>query len=335
MRLTGLIVLLALAVGPARGDDPLTFVLTGSTGPGKGKTVVLVSGDEEYRSEEMLPAFARILSARHGFNTVTLFAIDPNDGTINPNVQTNIPGLEALKQANLLVLFTRFRNLPDDQMKYVVDYVESGKPIIGIRTATHAFAPRKESVYAKYHWQGKEPGYEQGFGKQVLGETWVAHHGSHGKEGTRGILAKGEESHPVLKGIKDGDIFGKSDVYRVNLPLPGDGVPLVYGQVTATLDPKSEPVSGKKNDPMMPVAWVKSYTGAAGKMAKVFATTVGCAEDFSSEGYRRLLTNAAYWCLGMEAQIPEKADVDLVGEYKPSPFKPNGYVKGVKPSDLK
>src|SRR5262249_36096708 len=157
-----------------------------------------------------------------------------------------------------------------------------GKPVIGIRTATHAFAPRKESAYAKYHWQSREPGYEQGFGKQVLGETWVAHHGTHAKEGTRGILAQGPEAHPALKGIKNGDIFGKSDVYKVNLPLPGDCVPLVYGQVTATLDPTSEPVSGRKNDPMMPVAWMKSYTGSAGKTARVFTTTVGCAEDLMS-----------------------------------------------------
>src|SRR5262249_50406633 len=150
-------------------------------------------------------------------------------------------------------LFTRFRDLPDDQMKHVVDYVESGKPVIGIRTATHGFAPRKGSTYAKYHWQSKEPGYEKGFGKQVLGETWGDHHGAHGREGTRGILAKGQETHAILKGIKDGDIFGKSDVYKVNLPLPGDCLPLVYGQVTATLDPTSAPVAGKKNEPMMPV----------------------------------------------------------------------------------
>jgi type 1 glutamine amidotransferase len=324
----------ALSSFASAADSP-TFVVNGTNGPGKGKSVVLVSGDEEYRSEEMLPALARILGNRHGFSCTTLFAIDPKDGTINPNVQTNIPGLEALKDADLLVLFTRFRNLPDEQMKYLVDYIESGRPIVGIRTATHAFQPGKDSSYAKYHWQGKEKGYEQGFGKQVLGETWVAHHGNHMKEGTRGIVAKGQESHPILKGIKDGDIFGTSDVYRVNLPLPGDCVPLVFGQVTATLEPSSPAVAGKKNDPMMPVAWTKSYTGTAGKKARVFTTTVGCAEDFSSEGYRRLLANAVYWCVGLEFQITDKSDVSLVGVYKPSTYKSNGFVKGVKPSDLK
>ncbi|HEY2786529.1 MAG TPA: ThuA domain-containing protein [Fimbriiglobus sp.] len=334
MRLLSLFAAICFSSSAVAGDDS-SFVLTGTNGPGKGKSIVLVSGDEEYRSEEMLPALARILAVHHGFSCTTLFAIDPKDGTINPNVTTNIPGLSALKNADLLILFTRFRNLPDDQMKYIVDYVESGKPVIGIRTATHAFAPSKDSKYAKYHWQGKEKGYEQGFGRQVLGETWIAHHGKHGQEGTRGILAKGQESQPILKGIKDGDVFGKSDVYRVRLPLPGDCVPLVYGQCTKSLDSKSDPVAGKENDPMMPVAWTKTYTGTAGKKARVFATTIGCAQDFSSEGYRRLLTNAAFWCLGMESQITDTLDVDLVGEYKPSPFKVNGFRKGVKPSDLK
>jgi type 1 glutamine amidotransferase len=334
MRRTTVLCLLALSC-PTPADDSPAFVLTGTAGPGKGKSVVLVSGDEEYRSEEMLPALARILAVRNGFSCTTLFAIDPKDGTIDPTVATNIPGLEALKDADLLVIFTRFRKLPDDQMKYLADYIESGRPIIGIRTATHAFAPGKGSTYAKYDWQSKEKGYEKGFGKQVLGETWVAHHGNHGREGTRGILAKGQESNPILKGIHDGDIFGKSDVYKVNLPLPGDCTPLVFGQVTATLDPSSQPAAGKKNDPMMPVAWTKSYTGTAGKKARVFATTIGCAEDFTNEGYRRLLTNAVYWCVGLEDKIPEKADVDLVGEYKPSPFKEHGFVKGVKPKDIK
>src|SRR3954451_3120306 len=97
----------------------------GGDGPGKGKHIVLISGDEEYRSEEGLPQLAKILARRHGFTCTVLFAIDPRDGTINPNVRDNIPGLEALKSADLLVLFTRFRDLPDDQMKRVVDYIES------------------------------------------------------------------------------------------------------------------------------------------------------------------------------------------------------------------
>src|SRR6266436_2823620 len=141
--------------------------LPGGDGPGKGKHIVLISGDEEYRSEETLPQLGKILARHHGFKCTALFAIDPKDGTINPNV-SNTPGLEALKDADLVVLFLRFRNLPDDQMKHLVDYIESGKPIIGLRTATHAFNNPNSKMFARYHWQGKEKGYEQGFGRQVL-----------------------------------------------------------------------------------------------------------------------------------------------------------------------
>src|SRR3954452_19648441 len=160
-------VLLALAAGPLQAADPW-IGYEGAAGPGKGKHVVLVSGDEEYRSEEALPQLARILARRHGFKCTVLFAINPRDGTIDPNRNDNIPGLEALEKADLLVLFTRFRNLPDNQMKHVVRYVESGRPVIGLRTATHAFNLSGKSAYAK-KWPG-------GFGRAVLGENWVAHH---------------------------------------------------------------------------------------------------------------------------------------------------------------
>jgi hypothetical protein len=153
----------------------------GKTGPGQGQRVVLVSGDEEYRSEETLVQLAKILAEHHGFDCKVLFAIDKNDGTINPNQTDNIPGLEALRDADLMILFTRFRNLPDEQMRHVVEYVEAGKPIIGLRTATHAFNPAPESKYADYGWTSKK--WDGGFGRQVLGETWINHHGKHGRDG--------------------------------------------------------------------------------------------------------------------------------------------------------
>ena len=174
-----------------RAADPW-IVFDGADGPGKGKHVVLVSGDEEYRSEEALPQLAKILAKRHGFKCTVLFAIG-KDGTIDPNRNDNIPGLESLRSADLMIIATRFRNLPDDQMKEVVDYVESGRPIIGMRTATHAFN-LKGKTYAKYSWNSKE--WDGGFGRQVLGETWVNHHGNHGKESTRGIIATGCERPP-------------------------------------------------------------------------------------------------------------------------------------------
>ena len=253
----------ALAVASfARADDPW-IVLDGAGGAGQGKHIVLVSGDEEYRSEEALPQLAKILAKRHGFKCTVLFAIDRHDGTINPNERDNIPGLESLRKADLLVLFTRFRELPDDQMKEIVDYVDSGRPIIGLRTATHAFAPKAETTYARYGWQSKQ--WDGGFGRQVLGETWINHHGQHGRQSTRGLIATGAKQHPILRGIADGDIWGPTDVYTVRLPLGGDSQPLVLGEVLSGMKPEDSPVVGKQNDPMMPVAWVKSYNVAVGQ----------------------------------------------------------------------
>jgi hypothetical protein len=167
----------------------------------------------------------------------------------------------------------------------------------------------------------------------VLGETWISHHGQHGKQSTRGIVAPGAEDHPILRGIPSGDVWGPTDVYGVRLPLPGDSKPLVLGQVLEGMQPDSKPVEGKQNDPMMPVAWVKTYTTETGKTSRVFTTTMGAATDLESEGTRRLLVNAVYWCLGMENQIPPKSNVELVGEYDPSQFSFNGFKKGVKPQD--
>src|SRR5262245_57759413 len=96
----------ALAGNGASAADPW-IVFNGQEGPGKGKHIVLISGDEEYRSEETLPQLARILASQHGFKCTVLFAIDPKDGTINPNCRDNIPRLEALDAADLMVIFTR------------------------------------------------------------------------------------------------------------------------------------------------------------------------------------------------------------------------------------
>jgi hypothetical protein len=230
-----------------------------------------------------------------------------------------------------MVIFTRFRDLPDEQMKHLIDYIESGRPIIGLRTATHAFNIKPGKTYARYSWQNKE--WEGGFGRQVLGETWISHHGRHGKQSTRGLLAKGMEDHPILRGIKDGDIWGPTDVYGVRLPLPGDSKPLVMGQVLEGMEPTDKPVTGKQSEPMMPIAWTKSYTGTQGKTARTFTTTMGASQDFLSEGLRRLLVNACYWALGMEDKIPARANVEFVGEYQARPFRTDGFGKGRKPSD--
>jgi len=329
-----LVVVFTLSPAIAQAGDPW-IVYEGSDGPGKGKHIVLVSGDEEYRSEEALPQLGKILAKRHGFKCTVLFAIDPSDGTINPNKNDNIQGLQTLKNADLMILFTRFRNLPDEQMKHIVDYVESGRPIIGMRTATHAFN-LKSKTYGKYSWTSNQE-WKGGFGRHILGETWVAHWGGHGSQSTRGILVKDEKDNPILRGIQDGDIWGPTDVYKVNLPLSGDSKSLVLGQVLKGMKPGDPPAEGKdakKNDPMMPIAWTKTYQGAGDKTGRVFTTTMGASQDLQSEGLRRLLVNAAYWAVGMEDKIPTKSNVAIVGEYKPLPFGFGKFKKGVKPSDF-
>lgn len=317
--------------GLARGAEPEWVTYEGKEGAGKGKHVVLVSGDEEYRSEEALPQLAKILATRHGFTCTVLFAIG-KDGTIDPNRRDNIPGLEALDKADLMIIAARFRDLPDEQMKHVVDYVNSGRPVIGLRTATHSFDIKGGRPYAKYSWNSSEKGWEGGFGRQVLGETWISHHGNHGHQSTKGIVAKGEVGQPILKGIKDGDVWGPTDVYGVRLPLPGDSQPLILGQVLTGMSPKDAPVEGKQNDPMMPVAWIKSFTGESGKKSRVFTTTMGAGQDLENEGVRRLLVNATYWAVGLEDKISADANVSLVGEYHPRPFRFGGFQPGIRPA---
>jgi hypothetical protein len=119
----------------------------------------------------------------------------------------------------------------------------------------------------------------------------------------------------------------------VRLPLPADSRPLVMGQVLVGMQPSDAPLEGGKNDPMMPIAWTKTYETPEGNRGRVFTTTMGASQDLSSEGLRRLLVNASYWALGLEDQIAEKSKVDLVGDYQPLPFRFGGFEKGRKPSD--
>ena len=299
-------------------------VYEGKKGPGKGKHIVFVVGDQEYRSEESMPQLAKILAVHHGFKCTVLLPINRQTGEIDPMTSDHIPGLEALDHANLMVIFTRFLELPDDQMKHIIDYTGSGRPIVGLRTATHAFnyQTHKDSPYAKYSFRSKDPA--GGWGRLVLGETWINHYGAHQKESTRGIPAEGMAQHPILKGVAD--IWGPSDVYELTT-LSGDSKPLVMGQVLQGMDPKDPPNPSKK---LVPVAWIKTYNGA-----RVFTTTMGHAGDLQNEGVRRMLVNACYWALGMEKKIPARSKVDLVGPYQPNDIGMKKHKTGLKPADLK
>jgi hypothetical protein len=303
---------------------------SGQVGPGKGKHVVLMAGDEEYRSEEALPMLGKVLATHHGFDCTVLFSVDPATGEIDPKNQTNIPGIEKLASADLLILATRFRELPDDKMKYFDDYVNSGKPILGLRTATHAFNYRrnKNSPYAKYDFQNAEwPG---GFGQQVLGDTWISHHGQHKVESCRGIINDDHKDHPILRGVSD--VWGPTDVYGIK-NLTDDANVLLWGQVLVGMNPTDKPVEGPKNNPMMPLMWTRLYCGSSGKTSRIICTTMGAATDLECDDLRRAIVNGVYWGLGMEDKIPARANVSIVGEYRPTAYGFDGFQSGVKPSD--
>jgi putative heme-binding domain-containing protein len=316
----------ALASLNARAGDWVIY--EGKAGAGLGKQIVFLSGDEEYRSEEGLPQLAKILAERHGFKCTVLFAINPANGTIDPNTRNNLPGAEALDSADAIVMLLRFRDWPGAQMKHFVDAYLAGKPIIALRTSTHAFdySPDPQSPYSRFTWNDRNwPG---GFGRQVLGETWVAHHGEHKKEATRGIIEPSAAEDPLLRGVSE--LFGNTDVYAAS--PPADVKVLVRGQVLSGMQPSDPPVVGKKNEPMQPIVWTRLHKNASDKVNKVFCTTMGAATDLLDEGVRRLLVNAVYWAVDLP--VPEKADVGLVGAYNPTMYGFDGFVKGIKPADL-
>lgn len=307
--------------------------LPAKSGTANGKKVVLVSGDEEYRSEETCPMLAKILSQKYGYDCTVLFAINPEGGHIDSNYQKNIPGTETLNSADLLIIGTRFRQLPDEQLAPFAAYLNAGKPVMGFRTATHAFTGGAKT--GDFKWAD--------FGLKILGEKWVAHHGKHGVEGTRSVVEPANASHSVLRNV--GEIFGPSDVYTVSNLDQAAAVILLRGAVTETLDPTSKNIEGPKNNPMMPLAWLRDYTSPDGKKTgKAFCTTLGTSEDFADEDLRRLFINTALHLTGQK--IPDKADVTPVDPWVPTRFKniqtkdfyknrnlkPSDYVLGQSPA---
>ena len=293
------------------------LVIEGKEGIGKGQHIVFVTGEEYYRSEEGMSMFAKILSQHHGYKCTVLFAIDPVTGFINANKSNNIPGLEALKSADLMVMFARFRELPDADMKHIVDYVNAGKPVLGIRNATHAFRYSANSTSPYKSWDFQSKAWPGGFGQQILGDTWIAHYGKFQKEATLATVVSSQRNNPVLRGVAD-TIFCHTDVNSVERLTPKDLV-LMQGQVLSGLNPMDPPVTDKRKDVRMPFAWFKTYTAPSGKEGRSFTTTAGASLDWQSEDLRRLMVNAIYSLTGHEKDIPEKSNVNFIGEYKPKP----------------
>jgi type 1 glutamine amidotransferase len=316
----------ALFAAPSWAQNPHLVTYQGDKGPGHGKHIVFLAGDHEYRSEESLPALARILAKHYGFKCSVFFTTDPKTGFIEPG-SSNIAGLEALKTADLLVIFLRFQDFPDAEMQHIADYLDRGGPVVGFRTATHSFQiKRPDAKFLKFHWQTGEA-YPGGFGRQILGETWVSHYGTNHKMSSRLILQPDQLTHPILRGVKD--VWVQSGGYTAN-PIEGSVI-LAKGEILNGMTPDSPPAEGKQQ---MPVAWYRTYTGASGKSGRVFTTTHGASEDLLNDGFRRMSVNACLWAAGLEKNIQPANDISFVGPYHPTTFAFGGFVKGITPASL-
>lgn len=307
-------------------DDEFSIVYEGGSGVGAGKHIVYIASDHEYRGEQTLPALARILAKRHGFKCTVIFGVDPEDGTILPG-SSHIGGLDVLKDADLMVIAMRFINMPDEEMQHFVDYVDRGGPIIGVRTSTHAFQIPKDRKFYSYDFRYPKAEFHMGFGRQVLGETWVTHYGHNHKQSSILAIEPKNEDHPALRGVAD--MHTEAGGYTA-YPLEPSTV-LARGIILNGMKIDS-PVDSSKQ--LMPVVWVRDYVSNSSNVARVFATTQGASEDIKNEGFRRLLVNAHFWCMGMDDDIKPDLAVDFVGPYLPTTFSFSDWPRGIKPSDL-
>lgn len=304
--------------------NPHLVTYEGTEGPGVGKHIVFLTGDHEYRSEEILPAMARILAKKYGFKTSVFFTLD-QEGFIEPG-SSHIKGLEALQTADLLVMGLRFQDFPEEEMQHIVNYLDRAGPVLGIRTSTHAFA-EIEGKFARYNWNYEGEDYLKGFGRQVLGETWAGHYGTNHEQSSLVKPLEAEADHPIMTGVLDMHV--QSGGYFAD-PMP-DSRPLAVGVVLGGMTADAAPDPEKEQ---VPVVWTRSYKGTNGQEGRVFTTTHGASEDFLNDGFRRMMINAAFWTAGMEDSISGDMNIDFVGPYNPVTFAFDGYRLGVRPSDM-
>ena len=320
---------------PAEPHNTPWLRYPGGDGPGKGKRIVLISAEQEYRSEQSMPMIAKILSQHHGFDCTVLFGVNAR-GEVDPTMpvypekgkeaefkEHHIPGLEHLASADLVIFFTRLLTLPPTEQQQIVDYIDSGKPLIALRTANHGF--RGPLPY-------KINGKKVRWGEDILGGSFMNHHGRWHADSTRGFFDKDHAQHPILTGVTD--IWGDSDVYRTykeGTNLPAECTALVWGQ--PLMGRKPDDLPNDKLEPL-PVAWVKPWQTSDGKTARVFHCTMGSGIDLKSPGLRRLVINSAYWCTGMEESISASRSVEIVGSYEPLESGFNYDELGVKPRPI-
>ncbi len=313
-------------------EDAAWLDFPGAEGPGKGKSVVFVTGEEVDRSEESAPMLARLLAERHGFRTTVLFAVGKEKGWVDPNTVDNIPNLAALDGADMMVMMLRFREPPEEDMGRFAAFFKAGKPLLSVRSSTHAFAFTKDrrAKFRRWDWQSEEwPG---GFGKRITGASWVSQPGRPGVESTRGLLRADAADHPILRGI--GELWCPSAAHAVDL-LPENARVLADAVVLAGMNPGDPPAGGARNHPTPPLVWTREYRlPDDGKPGLVIVSTAGSAEDLLQPGLRRLFVNSVFFGCGLEEFITPELSIEPVSEYKPSPSGFNKFRREVKPKDF-
>ena len=289
------------------------LIVPGQEGPGRGKHIVLIAAEQEYRAEQALPMLARTLAKHHGFHCTVLFLMN-EEGLVDPTMpspfkekdrKSLIPGMEHLAKADGLIWMSRFLQLPEEDLSHLYSYFDSGKPILALRTANHGLWRDAEP----YQVKGEKVSLEK-----LLGGNFMGHHGGWKREATSGIIAPEAKDHPILRGVND--VWGTTDVYRCHKDgtVPEDCTLLLSGQPMKSLERDSPPNEKKE---ALPIAWTKTWVGNRGLPSPIFHFTMGSAKDFENEGVRRLTINALYWGLGLVDEINAKRSVEIVGDYKP------------------
>jgi type 1 glutamine amidotransferase len=253
---------------------------TKTSDQGKKPLIVFVTGDHEYSGEATLPLIAAELEKNYGFRTKVLKAFPDH------NAEENIPGLDALKEADVAVFFLRWRRLPADQVKYIEDYLKSGKPVVGFRTTTHAFN------YPKGHELEKWNAFGELAFNAPPGWGGKANHTHYGHESSTDVTVIPEAANnPILTGVSK-SFHARSWLYKVQPDYPTKGSTwLLMGH---SVNPD------KKDAIDNPVAW----TGKNTYGGKCFMTTLGHPEDFDLEPFQHLVINAIHWAAGKP--VPQK-----------------------------
>lgn len=272
---------------------------------------VLIGGDQEYRSEEALPLLAELLESQ-GFRCRVVLDSDRPEPV----------GLEALDEADLVVLFTRFCAWPEPDRMRLERALDRGVALVGLRTATHAFLYGAEAPAEARAWSADSKDPPGGFGERWFGDSWVAHHGAHGAESTRAVPEPPSSAHPILRGFTSA--WGSTDVYAFH-PLPEDCVVLARGLVLDGMSRESAPVLDGRNDPPMPLAWTRELPRDGGEAQRVFYCSMGASQDFADPELQRLVVQACLWTARRERRIPaDGVRLPEVGgggiPYAPTPF---------------